>query len=146
MVSFKRKPQSTEAAPPGKPPKGGGKRQRFVLAIGDEGAILVYMQGRKVERRLFAPSPQPDHTASMVELMRSNPRVPLLILADVIDQQYVKHSFPPVSSFSVAGLVKRRMERDFQAEDLKGSLQLGREKTGRREWNYLLIALANTPL
>src|SRR5262249_17247692 len=76
----------------------------------------------------------------------NHPKVPLYILADVLDQQYVRQSFPPVSSFSVGGLVKRRLERDFQAEDMKGSLPLGRDKEGRREWNYLLISLANTPL
>ncbi len=120
--------------------------QRFILIVGDEGGILVFMQGKKVQRRLFAPSPQPDHTAAVTELMRNHPKVPLYILADVLDQQYVRQTFPPVSSFSVAGLVKRRLDRDFQAEDMKGSLPLGRDKAGRKEWNYLLIALANTPL
>ena len=124
-----------------------GKRgARFVLIVGDEGGILIFMQGKKVQRRLFAPSPQPDHTAAVVDLMRNNPNIPLYILADVLDQQYVRQTFPPVSSLSVAGLVKRRLERDFQAEDMKGSLALGREKTGRKEWAYLLISLANTPL
>ncbi|MEJ0010724.1 MAG: hypothetical protein WDN72_09760 [Alphaproteobacteria bacterium] len=125
---------------------GGGKKQRFILAIGDEGAILVFMQGPKVQRRLFAPSPQRDHTTTLVELMEANPTVPITVLADVIDQQYARHSFPPVSSLSVGGLVKRRLSRDFQAEDMKGFLPLGRDKTGRKEWNYLLIAVANTPL
>lgn len=148
MVSFKRNKAEGAAKRGQGKSKGGGvsRGQRFVIILGDEGAILVYVHGKKVERRLFAPSAQPDHTAGMIELMRAHPRAPVYILADVIDQQYVRHTFPPVSSFSVAGLVKRRMERDFQAEDLKGSLQLGREKGGRREWNYLLIALANTPM
>jgi hypothetical protein len=125
--------------------KGKGK-QRFTLIIGDEGAILVYMQGATVVRRLFAISPQPDHTAAIMELMISMPHVPLYVLADVIDQQYVRHTFPPVSALSVNNLVKRRISRDFQAEDITGSLRLGREKTGRKEWQYLLIALANTAL
>jgi hypothetical protein len=120
--------------------------KRFILIIGDEGAILVFMHGAKVVRRLFAPSPQPSHTEAIVELMQVNPKVPLFILADVLDQQYVPQSFPPVSSLSVGGLVKRRLDRDFQAEDLKGSLPLGRDKTGRKEWHFLLIAVAKTPL
>lgn len=133
--------------PVGSPAAGSKKKAgHFVLIIGDDGAILVFMQGNTVVRRLFAPSPRPDHTASIVDLMQSNPGVPISVLADVIDQQYVRHSFPPVSSFSVNNLVKRRMERDFQAEDLTGMLRLGRDKGGRKEWNYLLIALANTPL
>ena len=117
-----------------------------MLIIGDEGAILIFMNGNKVVRRLFAPSPQPSHSEAMVEIMRSHPKVPVSILADVIDQQYVPQTFPPVSSLSVNGLVKRRLERDFQPEDLTGALQLGRDKTGRKEWKYLLVSLAKTPL
>ncbi|MFZ4541187.1 MAG: hypothetical protein ACOYNL_05160, partial [Rickettsiales bacterium] len=124
----------------------GGKSKRFTLFIGDEGAILIFMQGAKVVRRLFAPSAQPSHTEAMLELMHANPNVSISILADVIDQQYVPQTFPPVSSLSVGGLVSRRLERDFQPEDLKGSLQLGRDKAGRKEWKYLLIALAKTPM
>jgi hypothetical protein len=118
----------------------------FVLIVGDEGAILVYLQGAKVSRRLLAPSPQQGHTEAMIELMSSNPSVPLYVLADVMDQQYIPHTFPPVSSLSVGGIVKRRMDRDFQPDDLKAALRLGRDKTGRKEWRYLLVALAKTPL
>lgn len=171
MVSFKRKEKDLEKDEAGTVPaapspkrglrglrggKEGGKTKRapsvgkrgpqFVLMIGDEGGILIFMQGKKVQRRLFAPSPRPDHTATVTELMRNHPKVPLYILADVLDQQYVRQSFPPVSALGVGGLVRRRLDRDFQAEDMKGSLSLGRDKEGRKEWNYLLIALANTPL
>lgn len=120
--------------------------RRFVLIIGDEGAILVFMQGAKVLRRLFAPSPQPSHTEAIIEIISANPTVPVFVLTDVLDQQYVPHTFPPVSSLSVGGLIKRRLDRDFSPEDLKGSLPLGRDKTGRKEWKFLLIALAKTPL
>ncbi len=122
------------------------KGKRFVFIVGDEGAILVFMQDSKVVRRLFAPSAQPSHTEAMRELMVNNPSVPAYLLADVLDQQYIPHSFPPVSSLSVGGLVKRRLDRDFQPDDLKGSLPLGRDKAGRKEWRYLLISLAKTPL
>lgn len=126
--------------------KGATGRQKFVLFIGDEGAILVYMRGKTVIRRLFAASPAVDHTGAVLELLRQHPNVPLSILTDVIDQQYVRHTFPPVSALSVSGLVKRRLDRDFQPTDITGSIQLGRDKTGRKEWQYLLIALAITPL
>jgi hypothetical protein len=139
-----KKKGDSSGAPKDAQPKAKGAA-RFVLLLGDDGAILIFMRGNSVQRRLFAPSPQLDHIASITELMSANPGVPLTILMDVMDQQYVRHSFPPVSSLSVGGLVKRRLDRDFQAEDLKGSLPLGRDKTGRKEWNFLLIALAYTP-
>lgn len=139
-------PKRAKAARSGGDGKKSGGRAQFVLLIGDEGAILVFMQGATVVRRLFAVSPQPDHTGAMIELLQSHPKASITILADVIDQQYVRHSFPPVSALSVSNLVKRRIERDFQSEDITGSIRLGRDKTGRKEWQYLLIALANTPM
>ena len=142
-----RPPRPPRAPRDDKPKAGkGGGGQKFVLFIGDEGAILIYMRGATVLRRLFAVSPAPDHTATIVELLNNHPKAPLYILADVLDQQYVRHTFPPVSALSVNNLVKRRIDRDFQASDLTGAIRLGREKAGRKEWLYLLVALAATPL
>jgi hypothetical protein len=124
--------------------KKGGKEKRFVLLIGDEGAILVFMEGPKVVRRLFAMTPQPAHTEAILNLLQTNPKVPISILVDNIDQQFVRQSFPPVSSLSVNGLVQRRIDRDFQSEDMNGYLPLGRDKDGRKEWHFLLISLAKT--
>jgi hypothetical protein len=140
------KPSKAPSSGDGKKAKSGKGARRFVLIIGDEGGILIFMHGSRVMRRLFAPSAQPSHSEAMVEIISANPSVPIYILADVIDQQYIPQTFPPVSSLSVGGLVKRRLERDFQPEDLKGSLPLGRDKTGRKEWKYLLVSLAKTPL
>ncbi len=139
-------PRARSAASSRNDTKGGRGAQKFVLFVGDEGAILVYMRGNTVLRRLFAASPQPDHTSAVLELLNAHPKVPLSVMCDVLDQQYVRHSFPPVSALSVNNLVKRRIERDFQASDLTGSIRLGREKTGRKEWQYLLVALAITPV
>lgn len=138
-------PKARRARSEGEEGKARGRKQ-FVLVLGDEGAILVYMQGRTVVRRLFSRSPAPEHTDALLELLRSQPRVPITVLIDVMDQQYVRHNFPPVSPLSLNGLVKRRIERDFQAEDITGAIRLGREPGGRKEWQYLLISLANTPL
>jgi hypothetical protein len=124
--------------------QGGDRAERFVLLIGDDGGILVHVKDRRVQRRLFAPTAQPQHVKTMLELLAAHPKVPLRILVDVIDQQYVRQSFPPVSALGIAKLVNRRLARDFPPEDMKGAIQIGRERTGRREWNYLLIAIANT--
>jgi len=132
------------AKSPGKIKKTRGNR--FILFVGDDGAILVYMNGRKVLRRLFAPSPDPQHIRAFDDLFHSDTSAPIAMLVDVMDQSYVRQTLPPVTQFSVGKLIKRRLERDFPEDDIKGALVLGREKGGRKDWNYLLIALANSPL
>lgn len=136
--------QKEGGAPARRMKAGKPRKQQFMLFIGDDGAILVYMEGATVVRRLFAPTASPEHTRTMTEMMQQHPKAPISLLFDVIDQQYVRQTFPPVSPLSVEGLVRRRLDRDFAAEDLRGSIRLGREDTARKDWVYLLIALANT--
>jgi hypothetical protein len=158
MAAFKRRKKAdneTQAEKPAKkektrkvkrvkPAKKGG-RKRFVFFIGDEGAILSYVEGKTVLRRLFAPSGNPDSRTAFEELLESDPKSPISILVDMMDQSYVRQTFPPVPKMSLPKLVKRRLDRDFAPEDIKGSLFLGREEGGRKDWNYLLISLANSP-
>jgi hypothetical protein len=120
------------------------KRSCFVLMAGDDGGILTYLEKGAVARRVFAPSTEEQHLKSMMQLLNAHPNVPIYLLSDMIDQSYVRHSLPPVSAFSISKLVKRRLERDFAPEDIKGSLPLGREKEGRKEWNFMLVSLANS--
>ncbi len=122
-----------------------GKKSKFVFFIGDEGGILSYMQGNIVVRRLYAPDASPENTQAMRELINNNPKADIYMLVDMIDQSYIKQSLPPVTKFSVQKLIKRRLERDFAPEDITGALPLGREKEGRRDWNYLLISLSSSP-
>jgi hypothetical protein len=125
--------------------KSGGKSS-FVLMVGDEGAILVQLQKKQVVRRLFAQSPETQHTRGFEEALSASPKSPVTLIVDMMDQSYVRQTLPPVSSFSVGKIVKRRLEKDFSRDDIKGYLILDREKGGRRDWNYLMVSLANPPL
>jgi hypothetical protein len=120
------------------------RKKQFMLFIGDDGAILVYMESKTVVRRLFAPTASAEHTRAMAELMAAHPDAPLSLVVDVMDQQYVRQTFPPVSALSVQGLVNRKLDRDFPPEDLRGSIRLGREESARKDWVFLLISLVNT--
>lgn len=122
------------------------KKPRFVLMFGDEGGILVHIEKGVVVKRLFAPTSGTDHTEAFRELLKNSPRTPVYVLTDVADQSYVQHQLPPVSSVSVKNLVKRRLERDFAPDDIKGALALGRDAGGRKDWKYLLISLPQSDL
>lgn len=124
----------------------GGKKQRFVIIIGDEGAILVFTEGRAVLRRLFAPTADIENISTFRSILEENPTVPIYVLVDMMDQSYVKHTLPPVAKLSVQKLIRRRLERDFGPEDITGSLSLGRESGGRKDWNYMLISVAGSTL
>lgn len=118
---------------------------KFILSIGDEGGILTYVLGKTVERRFFAPTSNYNDTKAFVDAMQSVPDAPITMLVDVMDQSYIQQSLPPVSALTINNLIKRKMERDFAADDLKGALRIGREKEGRRDWKYLFVTLSRSP-
>ncbi len=126
------------------PSKKSGKKVKgyFILFVGDEGGILSCIEGGVVTRRLYSPSPTDNTTDTLVTLMNEYPTYPIKMLVDTLDQSYVKHTLPPVTPIGVKKIVQRRLDRDFSNEDIKGYISLGREKSGRKDWNFMLIALA----
>lgn len=118
---------------------------RFVLFLGDEGAILTHIKGNVVLSRQFIPDASQDNLREFQQTLYKDPAAPLYLVVDNMDQSYVQQTLPPVSSFGVGKLIKRRLERDFSANDIKGAILLGREKTGRKDWNFLMVALEKSP-
>lgn len=116
----------------------------FIIMIGDEGGILLQLQGKNVIKRLFAQSPSKEHTRALNDALNSMQNAPVTILVDMMDQSYVKQTLPPVSSFNVGKIVRRRLNKDFATDDVKGYLIFGRDKKGRKDWNYLMVSLANS--
>jgi len=120
--------------------KSSSAKYKIVITVGDEGAIIVCVDGTNMVKRLFVPSPSDEEFTAFFKLF---PDAPVYILVDVVDQAYTQHTMPPVSPFNIKKLVKRKLEKDFSENDLTSAIPLGREKSGRRDWNYLFISVRN---
>ncbi len=118
---------------------------RYVLFIGDEGAILVYMKGSAVQSRQFVPDASMQSLGEFRQTLSKDQDAPILMVLDNMDQTYLQQTLPPVSSLSVSKLVKRRLDREFGSMEIKGALTLGRETTGRKDWNFIMVAVEKNP-
>lgn len=118
---------------------------KFVLFIGDEGAILIYIKDNVVQNRQFVPDAGEQNLSELKNSLAADPKAPIMMVIDTLDQTYVQQTLPPVSSLSVSKLIKRRLERDFGANDIKGAIILGRETSGRKDWNFLMVGLEKSP-
>jgi hypothetical protein len=116
------------------------KKSKFVLTIGDDGAILVRMRGNVLDSRTFAKHTNPSDIQKFKDVLKDEPNAPIYILIDLIDQSYTQHSLPGVSSLSIGKLVKKRLDREHPSDDLKASILLNRSKTGRGDWNFLFVS------
>jgi uncharacterized coiled-coil protein SlyX len=121
------------------------KGQKFILLIGDEGAILVYLKDNAVQSRHFVPDASPQNLEELQQAFAVDTKAPLIIVIDTMDQSFVQQTLPPVSALSINKLIKRRLDRDFGANDIKGAMVLGREEGGRKDWNFLMVSLEKTP-
>lgn len=116
-------------------------KEKFILNVGDEGAILTHVKETELIKRIFVSSPS---TPEFREYVDQHPQADIYILVDVLDQTYIQHNLPPVSSMNVGKLVKKKLEKDFDEQDIQSALQLGRETKGRKDWRYLFVSLRNT--
>lgn len=114
---------------------------RFVLFVGDEGSILLYMRDNMVVSRQFVPDASEQNLAELRTSLDKDPKAPFSMAIDSLDQSYVQQALPPVSSMSVKKLIQRRLERDFGPEDIKGAILLGRDEGGRKDWNFLMVSV-----
>lgn len=123
----------------------GIERHKFVLTIGEEGAILCYFKGNTLSQRLFATWGIAEEKNAFEKLLASDPKAPIYLMVDLLELSCTSQSLPAVSSFSINKLVRRRLERDFAHHDIKGAIFVGREKKGRKDWNYLFVSARIAP-
>lgn len=121
------------------------KGPKFILFVGDEGAILTYVIDHVVQSRQFVTDASQQSLKELQQTLNKDPDAPLFMVIDNMDQSYVQQTLPPVSSLSVNKLVKRRLDRDFAESDIKGAILLGREKKGRKDWNFMMVSVERTP-
>ena len=120
---------------------------RFILLIGDEGAILLRMAGSTVRDRCFAPSPAAEDLTEMEAMLAEAPRLPLLLLVDVLEQSFVKDTIPPVGMIDEAGVLQRKLRNTFPDARIRGAKFLGRDKrSARRDKEFLFVAVPETRL
>lgn len=118
------------------------KKNQFLLSVGDEGAVLVYMAGGTVEGRFYFSSPD---APELERIFASDPEAPVSVLVDVSDQSYLPHSLPPVNAMNVQNMARRRLEKEFDRTDIKGSLLVGRAGGNRKDWNFIFTSIRNGP-
>lgn len=118
------------------------EKRKFIISVGDEGAILVCAEGRKMLRRVFLSAP---HSPELNQILALAPRAPIYMMVDVIDQAYIPQTLPPVSSINVKKLVSRKLAKDFDANDIKSAIMVGKKSAIKKGWDYLFVSIRNTP-
>ena len=121
-------------------------RRRFVLLIGDDGVLLVSAGKRGDPLRLFATSIDDEAgVAAIREALYAEPKTPLCVLIDTLDQSYRSEGLPRVNPLDQAKVVRRRLEMTFPGGNLRGARRLRDDAERRTQKQYMFVAVGDTP-
>lgn len=88
----------------------------FLLMIGDDGALLVPpLHTGKGVATLFAAGHDDAHALPLLEAMGKKPNTPVLIVTDVLAQEYRRETLPRLNPFDRRKLLVRRLAQTFPA-------------------------------
>ncbi len=122
-----------------------GQSRRFVLVIGNAGAVLSYVAAGRVHRRWTIDEIDDASLEELAKALDKRRRVRLSVLVDVLEQSYRKEAIPPVSVLDRPKVLRRRLNIAYPAFDIKAAINLD-EKVGERgDLAYLFVALPSSP-
>ncbi|MBY0429613.1 MAG: hypothetical protein K2Q10_00325 [Rhodospirillales bacterium] len=114
-------------------------KKKFVLVIGDEGAVLTLIQGRTIKDAWFAS--RDEGPQALLGTLDEDRSAPLLVLCDVLEQMYREETLPPTSFIDRPKVVRRRLDLAFPNEPIKAALP----KLGTKA-QWMMTSLPNTPV
>lgn len=116
------------------------KKENIVISIGDDGAILTRFNAGKLVKRAFAPS---SYSSEFKEFVKDFETIPVTILLDSVDQNYVFSSLPStISKSNQLKIIKRKLQNEFDQNDLNSFINQGKEDPkGKKGVKYVFISV-----
>ena len=114
---------------------------RFVLAIGNEGGLLLHLAGGALRGRWQVAGHDDAALATLAAALAKAPKCPLLVVGDLLEQSYRREAVPRLNRGDRAKVLRRRLERAFPETPLKAALKLADDPEEPRSQNYLLVGL-----
>ena len=114
---------------------------RFVLAIGNEGGLLVHLAGGALQERWQVAGHDEAALQTLRRALAGAPRCPLVVVGDLLEQSYRKEAVPRLNPRDRAKVLGRRLERAFPETPLKAALRLADDPEEPRRQNYLMVGL-----
>ena len=90
------------------------KYPRFVLVVGDDGAMLVPFHGDMSLAPLFAAARDEAAKKDILDYLHQYPKSSVTVLANGLAQEFRIETLPPVNIFDRLKLIQRRSRRRFR--------------------------------
>ncbi len=119
-----------------------GTKENIVISVGDDGAIITRFKSGKLVKRAFTNSP---FSSEFKDFVKGSEEASIYLLLDNVDQNYIFSSLPSsVSNKNQLKIVKRKLQNEFDKNDLNAYLNLGKEEpTGKKGIRYVFLSVRN---
>ncbi len=118
---------------------------RYVLIIGNAGAVLSYVAGGRVLGKWTVTDFGDAAVERLTNAIEERRRVPVIVLIDMLEQSYRRTAIPPVGPAARRRVIKRRLNIDYPSDEIKAALPLGEKIGPRGDPVYLFVALPSSP-
>ncbi len=122
-----------------------GPNPRYVLIIGNAGAVLSYVAGGRVLGKWTITDFGDAAVERLTNAIEERHRVPVIVLIDMLEQSYRRTAIPPVGPVARGRVIKRRLNIDYPSDEIKAALPLGERIGSRGDPVYLFVALPSSP-
>lgn len=122
------------------------RSRRYVLIIGNAGAVLSYIVRGQVHARWSVSSADAESLRAIAEALNKRRGAPLTVLFDILEQSYRREAIPPVGVMDRPKVLKRRLTIAYPNFDIKAALALDEKVGPRGDLAYLLVALPSSEL
>lgn len=119
--------------------------KRFVLLIGDTGALIVRLSGSRIVSHQFLTGTIEENMRQAKLALSEFPKYPVVMLYDVLGQTYRRDRLPPVNLLDRPKVLARKLDSLFPGAELKGGMQLGRSAGDIRGFDYLFTSITSSP-
>ena len=118
---------------------------KLLICISAQGAIAADWRGSRIsECRTFAHDD--DGLAGFKDYLAGFTNVPVLIMVDVVEEDYRFEVLPHTTGSDRAEMVGRKLKQNYRNTPYMTALPLGRDSGKRRDDRYLFSALTNPEL
>src|SRR5215204_1860287 len=118
-----------------------GQKNSLVLLIADTQVQLLQWRARELSV-LYIYDKTPEDLEAFAEEIRSYKGLPVLVVTDLIEENFRYDTVVHVSGGDQTALLKRKMDFAFRNTPYRRSKVIEREKDGRRDDKILLSAIS----
>lgn len=122
-----------------------GPNPRYVLIIGNAGAVLSYVADGRVRGKWTVTDFGDAAVERLTNAIEERRRVPVIVLIDMLEQSYRRTAIPPVGPAARRRVIRRRLNIDYPSDEIKAALPLGEKIGPRGDPVYLFVALPSSP-